>query len=65
MLNRTSEVFSLEEMAWENSHLLPEDRRKIIYFVTAMQGENRKIVYIGLAHNLIKRLISHNIKVEF
>jgi hypothetical protein len=64
MLSRTSEVFSLEEMAWENSHLLPEDRRKVIYFVTAMQGENREIVYIGLAHNLSKRLINHHRKVE-
>jgi len=65
MLNRTSEVFALEEMAWENSHLLPEDRRKVIYFVTAMQGENREIVYIELAHNLSKRLMSHHRKVEF
>ena len=65
MLNRASEVFSLEEMTWENSHLLAEDRRKIIYFVTAMRGENREIVYIGLAHNLSKRLTSHHRKVEF
>jgi hypothetical protein len=64
MLSRTSEAFSLEEMAWENSHLLPEDRKKVIYFVTAMQGENREIVYIGLAHNLSKRLINHHRKVE-
>jgi hypothetical protein len=65
MLNTTSEVYSLEEMAWENSHLLPEDRRKIIYFVTAMQGENKKIVYVRLAHNLSKRLMNHHRKIEF
>jgi predicted GIY-YIG superfamily endonuclease len=65
MLNTTSEVYSLEEMAGGNSHLLPEDRRKIIYFVTAMQGGNKKIVYVGLAHNLSKRLMNHHRKIEF
>jgi hypothetical protein len=43
MSNNASEVISLKEVALENSHLLPEDKRKIIYFVTAMQGQEKKL----------------------
>lgn len=38
MLNNMSEVFSLEEVALQDTYLLPEYRKKVIYFVTAMQG---------------------------
>jgi hypothetical protein len=65
MLNRASEVFSIEEVTLENIHLLPEQRRKVIYFVTAMQGENQKILYIGLTYNLSKKFQNHQRKVEF
>jgi hypothetical protein len=36
MLNTASEAFSIQEVSLENSHLLPEDRKSIVYFVTAM-----------------------------
>jgi hypothetical protein len=37
-----SQIFTaLEEMALANSHLLPETK-KVVYFVTAMQGESKK-----------------------
>ena len=42
MLNSASEAFFIQEITLKNSHLLPEDRKSIVYFVTAMQGENKK-----------------------
>jgi hypothetical protein len=41
-----SQIFTaLEEMALSNSHLLPETK-KVVYFVTAMQGESKKIMVL-------------------
>jgi hypothetical protein len=40
-----SQIFTVfEEMALGNSHLLPE-KKKVVYFVTAVQGESKKIIY--------------------
>jgi hypothetical protein len=64
MSNNTSEVFSIEEVTLENSHLLPEGKRGI-YFVTAMQGENKNIIFIGIAENLKAKLGGHKRKMEF
>jgi len=64
MSNNSSEVISMKEVALENSHLLPEDKRKIIYFVTAIQGQDKKIVYIGFSQNLSKTLQNHYRKIE-
>jgi hypothetical protein len=60
-----SEVFSLEEVALENTHLLPEYGKKVIYFVTAMQGENKTFLYIGFTINLRKKFKNHHRKIEF
>ena len=62
MSNNTSEVFSMEEVTLENSHLLPGKRA--IYFVTAMQGENKNIIFIGIAENLKAKLSGHKRKME-
>src|SRR4028119_1017374 len=64
MSNNESEVIFMKEVALENSYLLPQDKRKIIYFVTAMQGPDKKIVYIGFSQNLSKTLQNHHRKVE-
>jgi hypothetical protein len=53
-----------EEMALGNSHLLPE-KKKVVYFVTAMQGESKKIIYVGFTPNLRKKFKDHNRKMEF
>lgn len=55
---------ALEEMALTNSHLLPETK-KVVYFVTAMQGESKKIIYIGFTPNLRRKFKDHNRKMEF
>jgi hypothetical protein len=65
MLNNMSEVFSLEEVALENTHLLPETRQSRVYFVTAMQGENKKVIFIGFAKNLRKKFAVHKRRMEF
>jgi len=65
MLNNMSEVFSLEEVALENTHLLPEHGKKVIYFVTAMQGENKTFLYIGFTINLRRKFKNHHRKIEF
>ena len=65
MLNNMNEVFSLEEIALENLHLLPEDGKRVIYFVTSMQGENKTFLYIGFTTNLRKKFRSHHRKIEF
>ena len=60
-----SQIFTaLEEMALANSHLLPETK-KIVYFVTAMQGESKKIIYIGFTPNLRRKFKDHKRKMEF
>jgi hypothetical protein len=60
-----SQIFTaLEEMALANSHLLP-DTKKVVYFVTVMQGENKKIIYIGFTSNLRRKFKDHNRKMEF
>src|ERR671916_1804420 len=58
------EDMTLEEMALANSHLLPETK-KVVYFVTAMQGESKKIIYIGFTPNLRRKFKDHNRKLEF
>jgi hypothetical protein len=65
MLNKMSEVFSLEEVALENIHLLPEDGKRVIYFVTAMQGESKTFLYIGFTINLRRKFKKHHRKIEF
>jgi hypothetical protein len=65
MLNNMSEVFSLEEVALENTHLLPEAPQSRVYFVTAMQGENKKVIFIGFAKNLRKKFAVHKRRIEF
>ena len=60
-----SQIFTaLEEMALANSHLLP-DTKKVVYFVTAMQGESKKIIYVGFTPNLRKKFKNHKRKMEF
>ena len=58
------EEMALEEMALSDSHLLP-DQKKVVYFVTAMQGESKKIIYIGLTPNLRRKFKDHKRKMEF
>jgi hypothetical protein len=58
------EEMALEEMALSASHLLP-DQKKVVYFVTAMQGESKKIIYIGFTPNLRRKFKDHNRKMEF
>ena len=60
-----SQIFTaFEEMALGNSHLLPK-KKKVIYFVTATQGESKKIIYVGFTPNLRKKFKAHNRKMEF
>jgi regulator of replication initiation timing len=49
----------------ENTHLLPEYGKKVIYFVTAMQGESKTFLYIGFTINLRRKFKSHHRKIEF
>jgi hypothetical protein len=65
MLNNMSEVFSLEEVALNDTYLLPEYGKKVIYFVTAMQGESKTFLYIGFTINLKRKFKSHHRKIEF
>ena len=58
------EEMALEEMALSDSHLLPETK-KVVYFVTAMQGESKKIIYIGFTPNLRRKFKDHKRKMEF
>jgi hypothetical protein len=51
-------------MALGNSHLLPE-KKKVVYFVTAMQGESKKIIYVGFTPNLRRKFKDHKRKMEF
>jgi len=65
MLNNMSEVFSLEEVALQDTYLLPEYGKKVIYFVTAMQGESKTFLYIGFTINLRRKFKNHHRKIEF
>src|SRR4028119_2431484 len=65
MLNNMSEVFSLEEVALQDTYLLPEYGKKVIYFVTAMQGESKTFLYIGFTINLRKKFKNHHRRIEF
>jgi hypothetical protein len=51
-------------MALGNSHLLPE-KTKVVYFVTAVQGESKKIIYVGFTPNLRRKFKDHKRKMEF
>jgi hypothetical protein len=57
----TFEEMALQEMALSDSHLLP-DLKKVVYFVTAMQGESKKIIYIGFTPNLRRKFKDHKRK---
>ena len=60
-----SQIFTVfEEMALGNSHLLPE-KKKVVYFVTAVQGESKKIIYVGFTPNLRRKFKDHKRKMEF
>ena len=60
-----SQIFTvLEEMALGNSHLLPE-KKKVVYFVTAMQGESKKIIYVGFTPNLRRKFKDNKRIMEF
>jgi len=60
-----SQIFTaFEEMPLGNSHLLPE-KKKVVYFVTAVQGESKKIIYIGFTPNLRRKFKDHKRKMEF
>ena len=65
MLNIASEVFCVEKVTLENTDLLPEDRKPIVYFVMSVQGGHKNIVYIGFTHCLRQKWINHHRKLEF
>jgi hypothetical protein len=65
MSNNTNENFRLEKMALSNSHLLPNDNKKAIYFVIVMEGETKKIIFVGFTENLRKNFENHKRKIEF
>jgi hypothetical protein len=65
MSNNGNEAFYLQEVTLHNSNLLPEDKRWVLYFVTALQGENKKIIFIGFTHNLREKFKNHSRKLEF
>ena len=65
MLKDISEVFAVKEVALENMDLLPEYPEKVIYFVTAMQGETKTFLYIGFTINLSRKFKDHKRKIEF
>ena len=65
MLNNTNENFRLEKMALSDSHLLPNENKKAIYFVTVIEGETKKIIFVGFTENLRKNFENHKRKIEF
>ena len=65
MLNNISEVFSLEEVALENSDVLPGYGKKVVYFVTAMQGESKIFLYVDMTVDLRMKFKNHPRKIEF
>jgi predicted GIY-YIG superfamily endonuclease len=65
MLKDISEVFAVKEVALQNIDSLPECGQKVIYFVTAVQGETKIFLYIGFTINLSRKLKQHKRKIEF
>jgi hypothetical protein len=65
MLNSANEALSIQEVTLKNSHLLPEAQQSRIYFVTAMQGQNKQIIFIGFAKNLRKKIAVHKRRMDF
>ena len=65
MSNNTNETFRLEKMALNNSHLLPDENKKAIYFVTLIEGETKKIIFVGFTENLRRNFENHKRKIEF
>jgi hypothetical protein len=65
MSNNANEAFHLQEVTLHNSYLLPEGTKWVVYFVTALQGENKKIIFIGFTHNLSEKFKNHKRKLEF
>jgi hypothetical protein len=65
MSNNANEAFYLQEVTLHNSYLLPEKKRWVVYFVTALQGENKEIIFIGFTHNLCEKFKNHKRKLEF
>jgi hypothetical protein len=64
MSNNTNENFRLEKLALTNSHLLPDENKKAIYFVTVMEGETKKIIFVGFTENLSRNFANHKRKIE-
>src|SRR4028118_905979 len=64
MSNNTNENFRLQKMALSNSHLLPDENRKAIYFVTVIEGETKKIIFVGFTENLRRNFANHKRKIE-
>jgi hypothetical protein len=65
MSNNTNENFRLQKMALSNSHLLPDENRKAIYCVTVIEGESKKIIFVGFTENLRRNFGNHKRKIEF
>jgi hypothetical protein len=65
MSNNTNQTFCLEELALSNSHLLPDENKKAIYFVTLIEGETKKIIFVGFTENLRKNFTNHKRRIEF
>ncbi len=65
MSNNTNENFHFEQIALSNSHLLPDENKKAIYFVTVMEGETKKIIFVGFTENLRRNFENHKRQIEF
>jgi hypothetical protein len=65
MSNNANEAFYLQEVTLHNSYLLPEGTKWVVYFVTALQGENKNIIFIGFTQNLSQKFKDHKRKLEF
>jgi len=65
MSNNINENFRLEKLGLSNSHLLPNDNIKAIYFVTVIEGETKKIIFVGFTENLRRNFENHKRKIEF
>jgi hypothetical protein len=65
MSNNENETLHFEKLGLSNSHLLPDENRKAIYFVTVMEGESKKIIFVGFTENLRRNFENHKRKIEF
>ena len=65
MSNNANEAFYLQEVTLHHSYLLPENTKWVVYFVTALQGENKNIIFIGFTQNLSQKFKNHKRKLEF